>query len=123
MTITTKQLRSSSAKVTTCENYRPITVQWTDCIGQVHTAKVNNYYVLTSYSSIVAIYDCDVEILYLLPRWAYSQTTHQHIHKFIADYIPWLKWRYNAKDVRREAIAGVQLIDGYLNSFGGVVRY
>lgn len=123
MKYTTKQLRSCNAKVTTCENLSPITMSWFDCIGQHHTAKVNNYHILTSYHSNVAVYDLDNEILYLMPRWDYSATTHKHVHKFIVDYVPWLKHRYNARDVRREAIAGVQLVDGIQDSNGDVYRY
>lgn len=38
---------------------------------------------LISYNSLVAVYDCDCERLYLLPRWNYSVTTQSHIRKFV----------------------------------------
>ena len=41
--------------------------------------------VLKSYSSSVAAVDTDGN-LYLLPRYGYSQTTYQHLRKFITDF-------------------------------------
>lgn len=41
-------------------------------------------YILTSYSSRVAVY-CKMRV-YLLPRYDYSVTTWKHVHAFIQDY-------------------------------------
>ena len=47
---------------------------------------IDNPYILTSYSSKVAVYDRENEHIYLLPKYAYSNTTTKHVHAFIADY-------------------------------------
>lgn len=38
--------------------------------------------ILTSYNSVVLIYDTNECIFYFMPRYAYSATTWQHIRKF-----------------------------------------
>lgn len=122
MTITKKQLRTCQAHVIISENDRPIDLQWFDCIGTRFNAILHNYITLISYKSAVAVYDLDSEVLYLLPRWNHSNTTRQHLRKFIKDYVSWLLYRFNVRDAKREAIAGVQLVDGYVIN-GHVYRF
>ena len=60
-----------------------------------------NAYVLTSYSSRVAVYDGKATV-YLLPRYDYSVTTWKHVHAFIQDY--WAPaYDYDANTIRQIA--------------------
>lgn len=63
--------------------------------GEIVTLK--NAHVLTSYKSRVAVYHDDV--LYLLPRYGYSRTTWQHLHKFQEDFCEGI--RVCAADIRK----------------------
>lgn len=60
-----------------------------------------NAYVLTSYSSRVAVYDGKATV-YLLPRYDYSVTTWKHVHAFVCDY--WAPaYDYDANTIRQIA--------------------
>lgn len=69
---------------------------------------------LVSYKSLVAIYDCDVDILFLLPHWDYSITTQSHIRKFCEDY---LNIRVCKSDLINNTVCGcdVWFATGYEN--------
>lgn len=79
MAMKTKRLRSMSAEVIKSGNSIIVDTPF----GQ---PVVENYYMLKSYNSIVAIFDVDEDKLYLLPRFDYSVTTWKHLHAFINDY-------------------------------------
>lgn len=57
-------------------------------------------YILTSYSSRVAVY-CKMRV-YLLPRYDYSVTTWKHVHAFIQDYCSFIN-DYDARTMRYHA--------------------
>lgn len=57
-------------------------------------------YILTSYSSRVAVY-CKMRV-YLLPRYGYSVTTWKHVHAFVQDYCSFVE-DYDAKTMRYHA--------------------
>lgn len=61
---------------------------------------LENAYVLTSYSSRVAVY-CKMRV-YLLPRYDYSVTTWKHLHAFIQDYCDFVR-DYDARTIRHNA--------------------
>lgn len=69
---------------------------------------------LISYNSLVAVYDCDCEILFLLPRWDYSVTTQSHIRKFVKDYLNTDICKY---DIEHNCVLGMECIicSGYEN--------
>lgn len=79
MTMKIKQLRSMSAEVIESDNSIIVKTPSGEYV-------VENYYMLISYNSTVAIFDTDEDKLYLLPRFDYSITTWKHIHAFINDY-------------------------------------
>lgn len=88
------KLRNMSASVEHVDN---ITIETAN--GEI--VELENAYVLTSYSSRVAVY-CKMRV-YLLPRYGYSVTTWKHVHAFIQDYCSMVRdydartMRYNAK--------------------------
>lgn len=57
---------------------------------------------LKSYGSIVAFFDSDENILFLMPRYDYSMTTMQQLRKFVDDYTH-IPHNYSVKDIRRGA--------------------
>lgn len=54
-----------------------------------YVSRIGKWFVLTSYSTIVAIIDSDTHVLYdaLRYRYGYTATSAQHIAKFGHDYI------------------------------------
>lgn len=62
--------------------------------------KIDNGIVLTSYNSVVAVWDDEDYTLYCLPRYDYSVTTWKHIHAFIDDYTH-LPHNWGAKEIRQ----------------------
>lgn len=98
----------------TDENYNPIIIQKINGVEIV----INKYVYLKSYASIVAIVDTETEHLYLLPRWDYSRTTHQHVRKFVREYNH-LNECYQIDNVRKELDPDISLCakfaidDGY----------
>lgn len=88
-----KKLRNMSATVEHVDN---ITIETAS--GEI--VELENAYVLTSYSSRVAVY-CKMRV-YLLPRYDYSVTTWKHVHAFIQDYCSFVN-DYDAKTMRYHA--------------------
>lgn len=109
----TMKLRNMSASV---DKVNTITLQLNT--GELVT--LDNAYVLTSYSSRVAVYDGKATV-YLLPRYNYSVTTWKHVHAFVQDY--WApQYDYDAKTIR--AIASKSLGgDEYVFAIGIVRTY
>lgn len=87
------KLRNMSATV---EHVDSITIETAN--GEI--VKLENAYVLTSYSSRVAVY-CKMRV-YLLPRYDYSVTTWRHVHAFVQDYCNFVN-DYDAKTMRYHA--------------------
>lgn len=88
-----KKLRNMSATVEHVDNIAIETAN-----GEI--VELENAYVLTSYSSRVAVY-CKMRV-YLLPRYDYSVTTWKHVHAFIQDYCSFVN-DYDAKTMRYHA--------------------
>ena len=76
LTITKGRLFKCSARY---ETRRNVAVQ-VKSTGEVIT--IEKAIILTSYKSVVLIYDSSECIFYFMPRYAYSTTTWQHIRKF-----------------------------------------
>lgn len=55
-------------------------------------------YKLTSYETDVCIYDEYNDIIYLLPYWDCSHTTHSHVRKFVEDYVGIYHTAYKARE-------------------------
>lgn len=87
------KLRNMSATVEHVDN---ITIETAN--GEI--VELEDAYVLTSYSSRVAVY-CKMRV-YLLPRYDYSVTTWKHVHAFIQDYCSFVN-DYDAKTMRYHA--------------------
>lgn len=87
------KLRSMSATVEHVDNIAIETAN-----GEI--VELEDAYVLTSYSSRVAVY-CKMRV-YLLPRYDYSVTTWKHVHAFIQDYCSFVN-DYDAKTMRYHA--------------------
>lgn len=84
--------------------------------------ELEDAYVLTSYSSRVAVY-CKMRV-YLLPRYDYSVTTWKHIHAFVQDYCDFVR-DMPARDMRiaakTEANNGEYMFaNGWVNYWGDV---
>lgn len=62
---------------------------------------------LISYNSLVAVFDCDTDYLFLLPQWNYSLTTQSHIRKFAKDY---LNLNVCKHDLINNCVAGCETI-------------
>jgi hypothetical protein len=80
----------------TVEHVDNITIETAN--GEI--VELEDAYVLTSYSSRVAVY-CKMRV-YLLPRYDYSVTTWKHVHAFIQDYCSFVN-DYDAKTMRYHA--------------------
>lgn len=83
-----QKLRSCSAHVTTYtldESPYKRTEFISGTTGEVFTL-AGKHDVLVSYSTPVAIYDNQMDCLYLLPKWDCSVTTQSHVRKFIEDF-------------------------------------
>ena len=87
------KLRNMSATVDHVDN---ITIE----LANGERVKLENAYVLTSYSSRVAVY-CKMRV-YLLPRYDYSVTTWKHVHAFVQDYCDFVR-DMPARDMRLAA--------------------
>lgn len=87
------KLRNMSATVEHVDNIAIETAN-----GEI--VELEDAYVLTSYSSRVAVY-CKMRV-YLLPRYDYSVTTWKHVHAFIQDYCSFVN-DYDAKTMRYHA--------------------
>lgn len=87
------KLRNMSATVEHVDNIAIETAN-----GEI--VELEDAYVLTSYSSRVAVY-CKMRV-YLLPRYDYSVTTWKHVHAFIQDYCSFVN-DYDAKTMRYNA--------------------
>ena len=94
-----KRLRRMSAQV--LEDDRPIYIK-RYLNGEEIIKRIDNYRLLQSYNSIVAIYDYDK--VYLLPRYDYSVTTWKHLHAFIQDFTGNID--LTANDMRMAALQG-----------------
>lgn len=84
--------------------------------------ELEDAYVLTSYSSRVAVY-CKMRV-YLLPRYDYSVTTWKHVHAFVQDYCDFVR-DMPARDMRiaakTEANNGEYMFaNGWVNYWGNV---
>lgn len=116
------RLRNCSATV----EHHDITVQ---IAATEELVNVPNAYILKSYSSYVAVYDNKADgTLYLLPRYDYSTTTWQHMHKFLADYAPELNksadfMRNMAKLNEKGNKPGFVFCSGWANGTGRVWPY
>lgn len=64
-----------------------------------YVSRIGKWFVLTSYSTIVAIMDSDTHVLYdvLRYRYGYTATSAQHIAKFGHDYI--VEERYTWREI------------------------
>lgn len=78
-----------------------------------------NYSMLKSYGSIVAFFDWDRMMLYLLPRFGYSATTYQHLHKFMKTLPDFVSSEYNLKEIRRGDTICIRLADGFKHTKNG----
>lgn len=90
------KLRNMSANVNRVSN---VTIE----LENGERVNLENAYILTSYSSRVAIY-CKMRV-YLLPRYDYSVTTWKHVHAFINDYCDMVR-DYDARTMRQIASTG-----------------
>lgn len=100
------KLRNMSATVEHVDN---ITIETAN--GEI--VELESAYVLTSYSSRVAVYY--KMRVYLLPRYDYSVTTWRHVHAFIQDFCYGVT-DVDARTMRTYAKLGV-LHDGYEYAF------
>lgn len=77
--------------------------------------------ILTSYDSVVAVYQPQNEILYLLPRWEYSVTTISHVAKFCDEV--GFEW-FDAKTARSGTRYDIVMVDTYgLGAYGETLMY
>lgn len=92
--IPTVRLRTMSASIKTP---RWITLVFDD------DSKVDVHYptILTSYKTDVAVYDNNLNVVYLLPDYDCSNTTMKHLHAFIEDFT--YIQNKPIKDIRKDA--------------------
>ncbi len=106
------KLRSMSAEV---EHVDEITLE----LANGEDVTLENAYVLTSYSSRVAVY-CKMRV-YLLPRYDYSVTTWKHVHAFVEDYCSFVN-DYPASRIRAIAAQGVEDTEKEYAFANGIVQ-
>ena len=97
-----KKLRNMSATV---ERHNSISIE----LATNEIVDLKDAYVLTSYSSRVAVYGYNNHSgwrVYLLPRYDYSVTTWKHVHAFIQDYCDYVPDK-PAREMRQWAGLGV----------------
>lgn len=92
---------------------------WLKVRGKKTPIRTVNYSMLKSYDSIVAFYDWDKMILYLMPRFGYSATTYQHLHKFMRTLPEHILDEYNLKEIRRGDTINIQLAEGFMHTRNG----
>lgn len=62
--------------------------------------ELQDYIKFTSYYSVVAIYDLNCNVMWLLPRWDFSPTTTRQVTRWVSEVTG---NRMTAKDLRSEA--------------------
>lgn len=116
------RLRKCSAYVLTDDDCEFVTAFHTKINGETRVYYLPNHdeknahtlVALVSYDSLVAVFDCDCDRLFLLPRWDYSVTTQSHIRKFASDYLNLDVCKY---DLIHNCVTGCETIicTGYEN--------
>lgn len=125
-----RKLRNCNAYVLTDNNCEFITAFHTEIDGETIVYHLPNHdeknahtlVALVSYNSLVAVFDCDCDYLFLLPRWNYSVTTQSHIRKFAHDYLNLDVCKY---DLIHNCVIGCEVIfcTGYENGTAFVQEY